>query len=129
MQEIFKYKAKSIILIDNNEYALFKTYEYLKNQKLINKLKVKLFPLICSILNFKKLNIVFTKFNIETIFHAAAYKHVPLVEMNVTEAIQNNILEHKILLISLNLKLNHLHSFQVIKLFDQQVCGCYKKIC
>ena len=90
-KEIFKYRAKSIILVDNNEYALFKTYEYLKNQKLINKLKVKLVPLICSIQDIKKLNKIFTKFYIETIFHAAAYKHVPLVEMNVTEAIKNNI--------------------------------------
>ena len=90
-KKIFKYKAKSIILVDNNEYALFKTYEYLKNQKFIDKLKVKLVPLICSIQDIEKLSKIFIKFNIETIFHAAAYKHVPLVEMNVTEAIQNNI--------------------------------------
>ena len=36
-KKIFKYKAKSIILVDNNEYALFKTYEYLKNQKFVDK--------------------------------------------------------------------------------------------
>ena len=90
-KQILTYKPKIIILIDNNEYALFKIYEFLKNRKIINKHKTKLIPLICSIQDIKKMEQIFKKYSIDTIYHAAAYKHVPLVEMNVIEAIKNNI--------------------------------------
>ena len=90
-KQILMYNPKQIILIDNNEFALFEIYETLKNQKVINKYQIDIIPLISSVQNIKKMRHIFKKFSIDTIFHAAAYKHVPLVEMNVIEAIKNNI--------------------------------------
>ena len=64
---------------------------------MINKHKTELIPLICSIQDIKKMEQIFKKYSIDTIYHAAAYKHVPLVEMNVIEAIKNNVFGTKIL--------------------------------
>ncbi len=111
-KQILIYKPKIIILIDNNEYALFKIYETLKSKKIINKYRTYLIPLICSIQDIKKMEQIFKKYSIDTIYHAAAYKHVPLVEMNVIEAIKNNIFGTQNL-INLTLKFN-VKSFTLI---------------
>ena len=97
VKQILLYNPKTIILIDNNEYALFKINEELKSKIKIKKYKTNLIPLICSIQDLKKMDQIFKKNNINTIYHAAAYKHVPLVEMNVIEAIKNNVFGTKIL--------------------------------
>ena len=53
---------------------------------------LEIVPLLGNILDQKKLETVFKTFNVDTIYHAAAYKHVPLVESNICEGVRNNIL-------------------------------------
>jgi FlaA1/EpsC-like NDP-sugar epimerase len=87
-RQILKLNPKKLILYELNEFALFNIYE-----ELIGKFKnLEIVPLLGNILDQKKLETVFKTFNVDTIYHAAAYKHVPLVESNICEGVRNNIL-------------------------------------
>ena len=87
-RQIIKLKPKKLILLESSEFALYKINEDLKN---INK-SIKIIPLLINIQNKTKIEQVFKTFNIDTVYHAAAYKHVPLVEKNITESVKNNVL-------------------------------------
>ena len=86
-RQIIKLKPKKLILIELNEFALYKISEELKN---LNQ-SVKIVPLLLSIQNFSRLEEVFKTFKIDTVYHSAAYKHVPLVEENICESVKNNV--------------------------------------
>ena len=86
-RQIIKLNPKKIILLELSEFALYKIYEELKN---LNK-SSKIIPLLVNIQNQSKVEEVFMNFKIDTVYHAAAYKHVPLVEENVCESIKNNV--------------------------------------
>ena len=86
-RQIIKLNPKKLILVELSEFGLYKISEELKN---INK-SIKIIPLLINIQNKKKIEQVFNTFNIDTVYHAAAYKHVPLVEENITESVKNNV--------------------------------------
>ena len=79
--------AKELILLDHSEYNLYQIAEELNtyNPKMIMQ----------SVVNKELLEKSFDKYKPDIVIHAAAYKHVPLVEDNITEAIQNNVLGTK----------------------------------
>ena len=80
--------AKKIVIIDYHEFSLF---ELIRNlQKKFPNANFK--ALICDIKNKEKLKDIFKKFQVSTVYHAAAFKHVDLVERNIIEAISNNFL-------------------------------------
>jgi FlaA1/EpsC-like NDP-sugar epimerase len=85
--QIIKLKPKKLILVELNEFALYKIYEELKN---INQ-NLKIIPLLVNVQNLSKIEHIFNIFNINTVYHAAAYKHVPLVEENICESVINNV--------------------------------------
>jgi FlaA1/EpsC-like NDP-sugar epimerase len=87
-RQIIKLNPKKLILLESSEFGLYKISEELKN---INK-SIKIIPLLINIQNKTKIEQVFNTFNIDTVYHAAAYKHVPLVEENITESVKNNVL-------------------------------------
>ena len=87
-RQILKIKPKKLILFELNEFALFKIHEELSD---IYK-NLEIIPLLGNILDQNKLEKVFKTFKIDTVYHAAAYKHVPLVEGNICEGVRNNIL-------------------------------------
>src|SRR6056300_2093591 len=86
-RQIIKLNPKKLILVELSEFALYKINEDLKN---INK-SIKIIPLLINIQNKTKIEHVFNTFNIDTLYHAAAYKHVPLVEENISESVKNNV--------------------------------------
>ena len=86
-RQIIKLKLKKLILIESSEFALYKISEELKK---LNQSK-KIIPLLLNIQNQSKIEEVFKTFNIDTVYHAAAYKHVPLVEENICESAKNNV--------------------------------------
>ena len=86
-RQIIKLNPKKLILIELSEFALYKVSENLKN---INK-SVKIIPLLINIQNQSKIEHLFKTFDIDTVYHAAAYKHVPLVEENIAESVKNNV--------------------------------------
>jgi len=82
-KQTYNLGAKRIILFEQNEHSL-----YLIDRKISSR---KVIPIIGSVNDKQRLESVFRKFDIDTVFHAAAYKHVPMVEFNSTEGIRNNI--------------------------------------
>ena len=87
-RQILKLSPKKLILFELNEFDLFKIHEELKN--LYSNLKI--IPLLGNILDQNKLDKILKIFKVDTIYHAAAYKHVPLVESNICEGVRNNII-------------------------------------
>ena len=85
-RQVLTLNPSKIILFDNSEFNLYKINEELKNNR------TEIIPILSSINNKKKLNEIFTHNKIDTIYHAAAYKHVPLLEQNVMSAVYNNII-------------------------------------
>jgi FlaA1/EpsC-like NDP-sugar epimerase len=83
-------KPKELILIDKDENSIFEIDTELKSKLYDHKYKLN--PLITDIRNFERLKFVYEKHRPEIVFHAAAHKHVPLMEYNVSEAIFNNVL-------------------------------------
>ena len=86
-RQIARCKPKALILCELNEFYLYKIYEELIE---INQ-KIKIVPLLANVQDENKMNEILQTFNVETIYHAAAYKHVPLVEANICEGILNNV--------------------------------------
>ena len=86
-RQIVKLKPQKLILLELNEFSLYKIYEELisLNQDL------KIIPLLSNIQDQEKLEKIFKSFSIDTIYHTAAYKHVPLVEANICEGVKNNV--------------------------------------
>jgi len=87
-RQILLLKPKVLILFEINESAL---YEINSEMLDIGNSKVKIIPILGSVLNKKRTLQVFRFFNVQTIYHSAAYKHVPMVEFNNIEGINNNI--------------------------------------
>ena len=86
-RQIMKLKPKTLLLLELNEFALYKISEELKKQTQ----NVKIVPLLINVQNSSRLNVVFKTFKVDTVYHAAAYKHVPLVEENICESVKNNV--------------------------------------
>jgi len=108
-RQIIKFSPKSLILIDSSEHSLYLIYEELKrlvigieddhfakvsqdqssSPNLI--LPIELVPCLASVRDGDLLLKIFRAHQPNTVFHAAAYKHVPLVEQNPAEGIRNNV--------------------------------------
>jgi len=86
-RQIIKLKPKKLLLIELNEFSLYKISEELKN----TNQNIKIISLLLNIQNQSKIEGVFKTFNIDTVYHTAAYKHVPLVEENICESFKNNV--------------------------------------
>ena len=87
-RQIIKLKPKKLLLLELNEFALYKINEELKNKKM----NFEIIPLLINIQNSSRVNEIFKTFEVDTVYHAAAYKHVSLVEENICESIKNNVL-------------------------------------
>lgn len=93
-RQLLDSKPKSIVLFDVSEYNLFNIERECQAIKVANKLKTQIVPILGDIRDLKNLATVFKKFNINHVYHAAAYKHVPLVEdeNNIIKACENNVI-------------------------------------
>ncbi|MEQ2025050.1 nucleoside-diphosphate sugar epimerase/dehydratase [Xenorhabdus szentirmaii] len=90
-RQIIQQKPNSLVLLELTEYALYSIERDLQKINRDKKLNVNIIPILGDIKNSEKIDKILSKFHINTIYHAAAYKHVPLVELNTIEGIQNNI--------------------------------------
>ena len=86
-RQIVRLKPAKLLLLELNEFALYKVYEELNN---ISR-NIKIISLLVNIQDQKKLETIFETFDVDTVYHAAAYKHVPLVEENMCEGVKNNV--------------------------------------
>lgn len=88
VRECVKFEAKKIILLDHCEYSLYKMEQEFEG-------RTDMIYVMQSITNKVQLEKTFTLYRPQIVIHAAAYKHVPMVEMNIQEAIFNNIIGAK----------------------------------
>ena len=93
-KQILLLKPRSIILFEISEHALYVIEQLLIS---LNVHNVMIFPVLGSVTSKKRLKDIITHFGIQTIYHAAAYKHVPLVEFNQAEGVLNNTIGTRII--------------------------------
>lgn len=90
-RQVLLQKPKKIVLLELNEFSLYSIEQELTQLKNNNNLECEIIPILGSVQKQHRLETIFRTFNIHTIYHAAAYKHVPMVEHNVVEGVRNNV--------------------------------------
>nr|WP_315238335.1 nucleoside-diphosphate sugar epimerase/dehydratase [uncultured Albidiferax sp.] len=80
-----------LVLVDHNEFGLYTIHAELQTLCTQRNLAVELVPLLGSVRNYSLISDIFKTYLPSTVYHAAAYKHVPLVESNPAEGISNNV--------------------------------------
>lgn len=90
-RQIVQYEPKSLILFELSEFALYSIEQELRALIQNEHLEIELKPVLGNVQNQARSHAVMTKFSVQTVYHAAAYKHVPLVEYNVVEGVFNNV--------------------------------------
>lgn len=90
-RQIIYQKPEKLILFELSEYGLYQIEKELEAVNTQENLNVKIYPLLGSVQNRNRLEAILSSFKVSTLYHAAAYKHVPLVEFNVVEGVRNNI--------------------------------------
>ena len=91
-KQILAQRPSKIILFEISEFALFQINDDLLKALKLLKSETSIVPVIGSVRDEKLVAKTIKTHGVNTIYHAAAYKHVPLVEQNVVEAINNNVL-------------------------------------
>ncbi|WP_273276736.1 polysaccharide biosynthesis protein [Maribacter polysiphoniae] len=86
VRQLCKYSYKSLIIVDQAESALYDLQQELKQNGFVN-----FTPIVADIRDKNRMNNIFQEYKPNLVFHAAAYKHVPLMEYNSYEAIKINV--------------------------------------
>lgn len=82
---------KRLVLFDISEYALYQIEQELASLQKKQHTYFELVPLVGSVCDFARCKTILESFKVDTIYHAAAYKHVPIVEHNPIEGVRNNV--------------------------------------
>jgi FlaA1/EpsC-like NDP-sugar epimerase len=90
-RQIVNQRPQAMVLFELTEFALYSIHKELENVISSSGLNIELYPILGSVAKQVHVESVMESFQVETVYHAAAYKHVPLVEYNVIEGISNNI--------------------------------------
>ncbi|MCC2524555.1 polysaccharide biosynthesis protein [Vibrio coralliilyticus] len=90
-RQIILQKPQSLILFELSEFGLYQVDRELSNLVSSEGLSVEIIPLLGSVQRINRLATAMKSFGVQTVYHAAAYKHVPLVEYNVVEGVRNNV--------------------------------------
>lgn len=90
-RQIIRLKPAKLVLFELSEFGLYTIDKELNEYKLTHNLIVEVLPLLGSVQRVNRIETVMKSFAIQTVYHAAAYKHVPLVEHNVVEGVRNNV--------------------------------------
>lgn len=91
-RQIIGLEPKSLILFEHSEFNLYSIHAELQDRIERESLPVVLIPILGSIRNSIRLAEVMRTWKVNTVYHAAAYKHVPLVEHNIAEGVLNNVM-------------------------------------
>ena len=91
-RQIILEKPRHLVLVDHNEFGLYAIHGELLGLCADAALAVQLTPLLGSVRNYERMKEICRRYRPATIYHAAAYKHVPMVESNPTEGVLNNVL-------------------------------------
>ena len=90
-RQILLENPAQLVLLEHNEFGLYTIHSELLNLCRAKGLQTAVIPLLASVGNFVRLREIFQLYKPATVYHAAAYKHVPLVESNPAEGVLNNV--------------------------------------
>lgn len=90
-RQIFELNPSCLVLLEHSELNLYRINLELKSLSELENCKVKIFPILGSINNKNHVEKTIESFKINTVYHAAAYKHVTLIENNIFAGVRNNI--------------------------------------
>jgi FlaA1/EpsC-like NDP-sugar epimerase len=90
-RQIIRLKPAKLVLFESSEFGLYTIDKELNEYKLTHGLIVEVLPIMGSVQRVNRIETVMKTFAVQTVYHAAAYKHVPLVEHNVVEGVRNNV--------------------------------------
>ncbi|WP_300180648.1 nucleoside-diphosphate sugar epimerase/dehydratase [uncultured Aliivibrio sp.] len=90
-RQIIRNKPKTLVLFELSEFCLYQIDRELSLLVEAEGLGIQIIPLLGSVQRINRLSKVMESFQVQTVYHAAAYKHVPLVEYNVVEGVRNNV--------------------------------------
>jgi len=90
-RQILASGARVLLLFEHSEFNLYTIHCELQQRIERESLPIKLVPILGSIRNFERLFDILQTWRVNTVYHAAAYKHVPMVEHNVAEGVLNNL--------------------------------------
>ena len=90
-RQIIQHRPSKLVLFEQSEFSLYAIERELQAINQIEALGVEIHPLLGSVTHRRRCETAMRSFGIETVYHAAAYKHVPLVEHNIIEGVQNNV--------------------------------------
>ncbi|MDK4721342.1 nucleoside-diphosphate sugar epimerase/dehydratase [Rhizobium sp. CNPSo 3968] len=92
-RQILKNEPSSLLLVEQSEFALYAIHgELEKSAASAGHADVRIIPFLASVRDGQRLRQIMEAWRPKTVYHAAAYKHVPLVEYNPVEGIRNNVL-------------------------------------
>lgn len=90
-RQIIRHRPRLLLLFEQSEFSLYSIERELRSINEVEGLGVELHPLLGSVGHRRRCESAMKAFGVQTLYHAAAYKHVPLVEHNIIEGIQNNV--------------------------------------
>ena len=127
MRQVAMFNPYQLILIDSAETPLHDLRLELRNKWS----EIEAPTIVASITNKPRMEAIFAEYKPEYVFHAAAYKHVPMMEDNVSEAIQNNVLGTRVLAdLAVKYKVSRFVMVSTDKAVNpSNVMGCSKRIC
>jgi FlaA1/EpsC-like NDP-sugar epimerase len=88
-RQILAVKPQTLLLIEQSEYALYEMHQELEEKSLDSEINI--IPILASVQNQDRMHEIMSTWRPHTVYHAAAYKHVPLVEHNPAEGVKNNV--------------------------------------
>ncbi len=91
-RQILALRPTTLLLLDHSEFNLYSILSELEQRITRESLPVRLLPILGSVRNSEKLLDVMKTWHVDTVYHAAAYKHVPMVEHNIAEGVLNNVI-------------------------------------
>lgn len=89
-RQIIRHRPAKLVLFELSEFSLYAIERELTSVNNIEGLEVELHAVLGSVTHRRRCEAVMRSFGIDVVYHAAAYKHVPLVEHNIIEGVQNN---------------------------------------
>lgn len=90
-RQIIRLKPSKIVLFELSEFALYQVEQEISQYVAKRGLAIEVHGVMGSVQKRHRMEVIMKSFDINTVYHAAAYKHVPLVEQNVIEGVRNNV--------------------------------------
>jgi FlaA1/EpsC-like NDP-sugar epimerase len=88
-RQIIRWQPSRLIILDQSEYAIYQLKQEIAAEA--ERLDIPLVPVVTSMLERAFISQTLARYKVDTIYHAAAYKHVPLIEQNVMQGVKNNV--------------------------------------